>query len=174
MYQESDIFTKNIHLLKATIRTYPDLVTTRRHNTYPLFHAITNRYPRNIIKCLLDHGANPNLEISPPWSPILMVAIDRNWIVLRECIQHRGEITKAIEGLYTRAPAKERRWFMALTTHRKQFAQVVPELISRAGASYHTPPLEVKPGIIIPGRQGYQDAEAAYLEGRAGAGGHSV
>jgi hypothetical protein len=97
---------------------------------------------------------------------MLLAAIDRNWIVLRQFIQHRGEITATIEGIYTRAPAKERRWFVALNTHRKRFTELVPGLICRAFASYHVPPLEVKPGIIIPGRQGYQDAYTAYLDQR--------
>jgi hypothetical protein len=161
-------FSRDLRVVKAALYWYPDSVNMKHDHTYPLNNAINNKYPTSVIKCLLRHGANPNTEGTLfSWyyhmRPIGYTAIDmaisyKNWVWCRTLIQHGAKITGYVKDKYAEAPAAERTWFKAWTRHRELFSELTPGLLERASYSYNVPPLEVKPGIIVPGRQGYQDS----------------
>jgi hypothetical protein len=161
-------FSRDLRVVKAALAWYPDSANMKKDNKYPLNNAVNNNYPTSVIKCLLRHGANPNTEgILLSWyyhmKPIGYLAIDmavsyKKWVWCRVLIQHGAKITGYVKDKYAEAPAAERAWFKAWTGHRDLFAALIPELLERASYSYNVPPLEVKPGIIVPGRQGYQDS----------------
>jgi hypothetical protein len=144
---------------------------------YPLHHAISIGFSRSVVSCLLRYGANPNAEVPQPnWRyhsrEIRLVPIDfaifrENWICARNLIQYGARTTDYVKIKYAQAPKKERIWFNALIQHRERMAALAPELLQRALYSFNVPPLEVKPGIIVPGRQGYQDSLQSYLSARA-------
>lgn len=162
------VFSRDLRVVKAAVAWYPDCVNMKKDDTYPLNNAIINKYPTSIVKCLLRHGANPNTEGRiPKWYyhmiPISYSAIDmaiskRNWVCCRAMIQHGAKISSTTKNTYAYAPEKERAWFEAWMRHRELFAVLTLELLEKAAYSYTVPPLEVKPGIIVPGRQGYQES----------------
>jgi len=167
------VFSKDLRVVKAALALYPESANMQNEKqSYPLHHALSLGFPRGIVKCLLRHGANPNADVPQPnWRyhsrEIRLVPMDfaifrENWICARMLIQYGAKITDYIKMRYTQAPKQERAWFTALTLHRERMAALVPELLERAGYSFSVPPLEVKPGIIVPGRQGYQDSLNTY------------
>ena len=167
-------FSKDLRVVKAALALYPESVNMRNEKqSYPLDHALAVGFPRSVVKCLLRHGANPNAEVPQPnWRyhsrEIRLVPMDfaifrGNWICARMLIQYGAKITDYIKKKYAEAPKAERLWFEALVQHRERMALLVPELVERAAYSFSVPPLEVKPGISVPGRQGYQDSLQSYL-----------
>lgn len=110
------------------------------------------RYSRSIIKVLLDSGATVRMTY---------VQNSPCWIVRRMMLQHMPSIARTahqLDYLYRKAPKAEQEWFKHFTGQRIRFVlSVTPELIQRATEVQATPPLYVG-GIVIPGRQGYQDA----------------
>ena len=90
--------------------------------------------------------------------PIDMAISNKQWVWCRTLIQHGAKITSYAKDKYAEAPAAEQAWFKAWMRRRDLFSELSPGLLERASYSYNVPPLEVKPGIIVPGRQGYQDS----------------
>ena len=186
--REIHILSNNLRTVKATLESYPDIINMEQEymqgNTYPLMNAMESNYPTNIIRFLLKHGANPNQTVSTAqWyyhstpiitNPLKMALNCKNWLWMRLLIHHGAKITPTVEIAYKTAPSKEKKWFIDWTTHRQQFSILIPELIERSAYSYHVPPIEVKPGITIPGRQGFQDTQTHWLESRAGTGSHAI
>jgi len=162
------VFWNSLRVVKAALHWYPDSITMQYNNASPLGNAISNKYQISVIKCLLRHGANLNAEIRMTrwyyhmqpisYLPINIVLCDKNWVLSRTLIQYGAKITSYVKEKYAEAPPKERLWFKAWMRHRDLFAALTPGLLERASYSYNVPPLEVKPGIIVPGRQGYQDS----------------
>lgn len=167
--QPQHIFSKNVEHVKRALALYPDVVNLTIERSYPIHNAIARQYPTNIIKLLLRHGASVNKSGTTLCSfafwymPIEYSVANKKWVWARELIKHGARITDSVRQAYARAPAKERRWFQDWTLHKKLMAAVIPELLIRAAYSYGVPPLEVKPGITVPGRQGYQDSLQSYL-----------
>jgi hypothetical protein len=172
------VFSTDLRVVKAALALYPESVNMRNEKqSYPLDHALALGFSRSVIKCLLSHGANPNAEVPQPnWRyhsrEIRLVPMDfaifrKNWICARMLIHYGAKITDYIKMKYTQAPKRERVWFESLVQHRERMALLVPELMERAADSFCVPPLEVKPGISVPGRQGYQDSLQSYLSVKA-------
>jgi len=178
LIEPQHVFSKDLRLVKAALDLYPESVTMRNEKQcYPLDHALALGFPRSVVHCLLRHGANPNAEVPQPnWRyhsrEIKLVPMDfaifrENWICARMLIHYGAKITDYIKMKYTQAPKRERLWFEALVQHRERMALLAPELVERAADSFCVPPLEVKPGIIVPGRQGYQGSLQSYLSVKA-------
>jgi hypothetical protein len=146
-----NVFSHRADVVRDAIRKNPDCVNTRVPFT-PLINAIQCKYSRSIIKALLDSGASPTMTL---------VHSSRCWIVRRMLLQHMPSIAHTVHSihyLYMKAPKAEREWFKHFSAQRIRFVlSVTPELIQRATEAQATPPLYVG-GVIIPGRQGYQDA----------------
>ena len=82
------VFSRDLRVVKAAVAWYPDCVNMKKDDTYPLNNAIINKYPTSVVKCLLRHGASPNMEGKLPrwyyhmipisYSPIDMAISKRN------------------------------------------------------------------------------------------------
>jgi hypothetical protein len=153
------IYSKLLHLVKAALLEDPssiDITYTSYGVTKTLLtYVLENGYPRSVIKFLLDSGAKATMH---------NVSMTKCWITKRMILQHIPSIAMNAHlqhYTYMKAPKKEWRWFEDFTRQRIRFVlSVTPELLERARAVDATPPLRVREGITIPGRQGYHDALA--------------
>ena len=155
------IYSKRLDLVKAALLENPscidtDIVMYSRVMT-PLAYALENGHPRSVIKFLLDSGAKATMQ---------NVSMTKCWITKRMILQHIPSIATNAHlqhYAYLKAPKKEWKWFEQFTQQRIRFVlSVTPELLERARAVDATPPLRVREGITIPGRQGYEDALLAF------------
>ena len=167
--QPQHVFCNDFRKVKMALALYPDVVNLTIERSYPIHNAVGRQYSTNVIKLLLRHGASVNksgtnlCSYAEWYLPLQNAVVKKKWVWAREIIKHGARVTDSVRQAYTTAPAKERRWFEDWTRHKERMAAVIPELLIRAAYSYGVPPLEVKPGIIIPGRQGYEDSLQRYL-----------
>jgi len=163
MYKVKDkgVFSSRLDEVKAAVRENPDCLNASHLSypraTQPLAHALFSRYPRSIVKFLLDSGAKATMQ---------HVNATTCWIRKRMIMQHMPNITdEAYKQYYVYnscgAPRKEQDWFATYTKNRLIFKlTITPELLKRAEEASYTPPIPVKGGVV-PGRQGYLDALAS-------------
>ena len=159
--KDTGVFSSRFDEVKAAVRENPECVHATHlmypRPTQPLAHALFSRYPRSIIKFLLDSGAKATMED---------VNATTCWIRKRMIMQHMPNITdEAYKQYYVynscAAPRKEQDWFATYTKNRLTFKlTIAPELLQRAQQAMFTPPIPVK-GDVVPGRQGYLDALAS-------------
>jgi hypothetical protein len=130
-------------------------------NFSPLENAVYNKeYSRKIIKLLLDNGARQ-------YGLLAFLVQTKNWIVARMFLEHGAfnEVTGTIKVLYKKyAPLAERRCFDAFCLFIERIPVLIHEMKKKVEALYFAPPIEIKPGIIRPGGQGYYDAMKSFEE----------
>ena len=159
--KDRGIFSSRLEEVKAAFRENPECIHASHLSypraTQPLAHALFSRYPRSIVKFLLDSGAKATMQ---------HVNATTCWIRKRMIMQHMPNIAdEAYKQYYIYnscgAPRKEQDWFATYTKNRLIFKlTITPELLKRAEEASYTPPILVKGGLV-PGRQGYLDALAS-------------
>ena len=124
----------------------------------PLHIAVSRHFSRSIIKFLLDSGASPTLYL---------LTRTNDWIVKRMLIQHMPIIAKHILYLreqYANAPAKEKKWFSHFSNTRFTFVtEITQELYNVCKLKQYVPPIIINPESTVPGRQGYLDSKANFM-----------
>jgi hypothetical protein len=159
--KDKGVFSSRLDEVKAAVRENPECMNASHLSypraTQPLAHALFSRYPRSIVKFLLDSGAKATMQ---------HVNATTCWIRKRMIMQHMPNIAdEAYKQYYIYnscgAPRKEQDWFATYTKNRLIFKlTITPELLKRAEEASYTPPIPIKGGVV-PGRQGYLDALAS-------------
>jgi hypothetical protein len=156
-------FSRNLDQVKHAVYLDPSCIYTKStleewHRLYalsPLEHAIYYNYPLSIIKFLLRCGSYVNLQF---------LTYTQNWIIRRNIIQHIPSIVSNVDGIrniYTKAPKKEKIWIDSFLKNREIFVkEITPQLLAKVSETYGIPPIQIKPGFTVPGRQGYVEAFA--------------
>lgn len=93
--QENTIYQSielaDIDALKAFINNGYDINTIDDNGFTWLFYAIKNDRTHTVVKYLLDHGANPNLNCQNI-SPLMYAVAYQNHVVIQELINHKAEV----------------------------------------------------------------------------------
>ena len=156
-------FSRNLDQVKHAVYLDPSCIYTKStleewhglYNLYPLEHAIWYNYPISIIRFLLRSGSSVDLQF---------LSYTKNWIIRRNIIQYIPSIVSNVDGIrniYTKAPKKEKIWIDSFLKNREVFVkEITPQLLAKVSETYGIPPIEIKPGFTVPGRQGYVDARA--------------
>jgi len=150
-------YSKLLHVVKEAVYRNPECLyeTTSTYSMYrtPLRFALEQGYARSIVKFLVNAGA--------PVYPT-HIEIAKDWPLKRFLLRRLTIFPPWLADLYTKAPAAELRWFRSFMKHRHLFLGLTPELLAKADEAQYIPPVTIKPGLTVPGRQGYLDAYSVY------------
>jgi hypothetical protein len=130
-------------------------------------------YPMNIITYLANNGA----RLSATFIETAYVSHIRDslrpvrWTLRRMFLKHGAYLDRILQrndnnfngwGAWINGAdisAKERQWFKDFASWRYAFAvEIGKEIKIKADQVYYTPPIEIRAGFIVPGRQGYLDS----------------
>jgi len=175
------LYSKSLLVIKSIVEEDSFILDPRSDEMMEkaLLNAIKNKacYPMNIITYLADNGA----RLSGTFVETAYVSHIRDslrpvrWTLRRMFLKHGAYLDRILNknandftgwGAWmngTDISAKEKEWFKDFARWRYAFAaEIGKEIKIKAAQVNYVPPIKIRDGYIVPGRQGYLDSLHAF------------